>query len=189
MNKSNEGALSPHVPVARQFVFPSFLTLILIFLISSCQPDEDFIPEPDGSTPVVLSEGAAVFQTMLTDINELRAAGCRCGNSNMPPVGPLQWNDQIATAAAEHSADMVHAGRLDHAGTDGSTAGDRLTRNGYEWRSYGENIASGFTSMDAVLQAWIDSPGHCRNLMKSDFTEIGIARKNNYWTQVFARPF
>lgn len=172
---------SPHANPLFRFSF----ILLLIFIITACQPDEDFVPEPNGGT-VVLSEGAAVFQQMISDINDLRAEGCRCGTINMPPVGPLQWNDQIAMAAAEHSADMAQAGVLNHTGTDGSDAGDRLKRNGYDWRSYGENIASGFTNMDAVLQAWIDSPGHCRNLMNASFQEIGIARQGNYWTQVFA---
>ncbi len=165
--------------------FSLFVLLSLIFV--ACQPDEDFIPEPTGGA-VVVNEGAATFQQMLLDINDLRAEGCQCGNTTMPPVEPLQWNDQMAMAAAEHSADMAQAGVLNHTGTDGSDAGDRLKRNGYNWRSYGENIASGFTSMDAVLQAWIDSPGHCRNLMGANFQEIGMDRQGNYWTQVLASP-
>lgn len=165
----------------------SFLFVLTVMMVS-CVPDEDFEPsfEPE---PVVLSEGAAVYQQMILDINALRAAGCRCGNTNMPPVGPLRWNDQVASAAAQHTIDMVQAGQLNHTGTDGSNTGDRLERNGYQWRSYGENIASGYSSMNAVLQAWIDSPGHCRNLMNADFEEIGVAQKDRYWTQVFARPF
>lgn len=189
MNVPGEDNLQLHKQRAASFTFPYLSILFLVLLVSACQPDEDFIPEPEVSPNVVLSEGAAVFQSMLSSVNQLRATGCRCGNTDMPAVGPLQWNDKLGAAAAEHTADMAQAGRLSHAGTDGSNAGDRLDRNGYQWRSYGENIASGFTNMDAVLQAWIDSPGHCKNLMKADFTEIGIARKDTYWTQVFARPF
>lgn len=168
-----------------------FIRLPLFFLASiiltACQPDEDFTPQ-SGDDPIVISEGAGEFQKMILDINELRAAGCKCGNTDMPPVGPVQWNDRLAKAAAEHNADMAQTGELNHTGSDGSNAGDRLARNGYNWRSYGENIASGFTSAESVLQAWIDSPGHCRNIMNASFEEIGVARQGNYWTQVFASP-
>ncbi|MEL6658305.1 MAG: CAP domain-containing protein [Bacteroidota bacterium] len=187
MNQKNQGPGRPSGSVYAHPYFRFSLFLLLTLSFTACQPDEDFIPEPTGG-PGILNEGSAAFQEMILDINDLRAEGCRCGNTNMPPVGPLQWNDQIAIAAAEHSADMAQAGVLNHTGTDGSLAGDRLKRNGYDWRSYGENIASGFTSMDGVLQAWIDSPGHCRNLMNASFQEIGIARQGNYWTQVFASP-
>lgn len=147
-------------------------TLSILFVFTACQPDEDFIPEP-AEDPVILIEGAGDFEHMVVEVNKLRAAGCRCGNSNMPPVGPLQWNDRLAAAASQHNLDMAQSGELNHTGTDGSTAGDRLERNGYRWRSYGENIASGFTGMDAVLRAWVDSPGHCRNIMNESFEEIG----------------
>ena len=144
--------------------------------------------EKEQSKPVSTST-PAIFQSMVVAINDLRAKGCRCGGNQMPPVGPLQWNNTLATTAAQHSADMAKAGRLNHTGTDGSTAGDRIKRNGYRWRSYGENIAQGYPSAEAALEGWIKSPGHCQNLMKADFTEFGAAEEKRFWTQVFARPF
>ena len=47
-----------------------------------------------------------------------------------------------------------------------------------------------------MVQAWIDSPGHCANLMQDSYTELGAAKYSNssstydvYWTQVFGKPF
>jgi len=63
--------------------------------------------------------------------------------------------------------------------------------------SVGENIAAGLSlsSVSAVVQAWVGSPGHCANLMRSNYTEIGASKFSNpasnynvYWTQVFGRP-
>ena len=99
-----------------------------------------------------------------------------------------RWNNLIAAAADNHCEDMAQVGQLNHTGSDGSNAGTRLERVGYTWQQYGENIASGFTSSSEVLRAWISSPGHCRNLMGANFTEMGLARKDHFWTQVFARP-
>lgn len=167
-------------------LFP--LLLLAMLFLTACEPDEIFIDEPSPVATEVSNDAPAAFQQMLDDVNALRAEGCRCGNQNMPAVGPLQWNSLLAAAATNHSADMARAGQLNHTGSDGSNAGIRLEDVGYDWQQYGENIASGFTSSNTVLQAWIDSPGHCRNLMGANFTEMGAAQNDNYWTQVFARP-
>jgi uncharacterized protein YkwD len=165
-------------------LFP-FLLLGLLFF-TACEPDEIFIDESSPVEIEVSNDAPAAFQQMLADVNAVRAEGCRCGDQNMPPVGSVQWNSQLAAAAANHSEDMAQVGQLNHTGSDGSNAGARLVRVGYNWQQYGENIASGFTSSSSVLRAWINSPGHCRNLMGANFTEMGAARKDNYWTQVFA---
>ncbi|MDH3238519.1 MAG: CAP domain-containing protein, partial [Deltaproteobacteria bacterium] len=51
----------------------------------------------------------------------------------------------------------------------------RITRQGYQWWTYGENIAVGYQTVSAVMQAWLDSEGHCRNIMNPAFAEIGAA--------------
>lgn len=164
------------------------LLLFGLLFFTACEPDEIFIDDASPVEIFVSNDAPIAFQQMLAEVNALRAEGCRCGNQNMPAVGPLQWNSQLAAAASSHSEDMARVGQLNHTGSDGSNAGNRLERVGYSWQQYGENIASGFTSSSTVLQAWINSPGHCRNLMGANFTEMGAARKDNYWTQVFARP-
>ncbi len=60
-----------------------------------------------------------------------------------------------------------------HTGSDGSSPGQRISRQGYPWRAYGENIAVGDLTVSSVLQGWLGSEGHCRNLMDPTFTEIG----------------
>jgi uncharacterized protein YkwD len=53
------------------------------------------------------------------------------------------------------------------------------------WKTYGENIANGYGTEQAVMTAWLASEGHCKNIMSSSFKEIGAGREGNYWTQVF----
>lgn len=158
-------------------------------LFSACEPDEAFLPESEVATETDASEATGMYLELLNAVNELRAQGCRCGNQDMPPVAPVQWNTKIAAAAREHSDDMQRNQYFDHTGTDGSEAGDRLTRNGYPWQTYGENLALGYPSANAVFQGWKDSAGHCKNMMKASFREMGAARAGDYWTQVFARSF
>jgi uncharacterized protein YkwD len=59
----------------------------------------------------------------------------------------------------------------------------------------GENIAYGPTTATDAVQGWLDSPGHCKNLMNPRFTEMGVAfaaghaeRRALYWVQVLAAP-
>ncbi len=79
-------------------------------------------------------------------------------------------------------------------GRDGSDPADRVTRAGYRWRSVGENIASGQTTAEQVVQEWLRSPTHCANLMSPSFVEMGLAYAVNvksaggiYWVQELGR--
>ena len=111
----------------------------------------------------------------------------------MPPA--LTWNCELETAARGHSMDMANNNFFSHTGSDNSSAGDRISREGYRWSAWGENIAAGYSSVSAVMNGWINSQGHCSNLMSSSFTELGAAKFINnastyriYWTQAFGRP-
>jgi len=67
---------------------------------------------------------------------------------------------------------------------------DRIVMAGYIFKGYrsfmvGENIAEGQMSIAQVMQGWIKSEGHCKNLMNPGFKEIGVAENNHYWVQDF----
>jgi uncharacterized protein YkwD len=111
-------------------------------------------------------------------------------------VAPLTANDELDTAAQGHSDDMAQADFFNHIGSDGSDPQDRAAEAGYSSQFLGENIAAGQTSPEDVVQAWIDSPGHRENMLRPQFTEIGVGftnladdtgsvNFNNYWTQAF----
>jgi len=69
---------------------------------------------------------------------------------------------------------------------------NRVTATGYTWSAVGENIAAGYSSVEAVMQGWLESPGHCRNIMSDQYREFAVSRVDvndsdysSYWTQVF----
>ena len=72
-----------------------------------------------------------------------------------------------------------------HTSGGNTTAGDRIKAAGYNWRTYGENIAMGQTTEQIVMNSWLESEGHCKNIMNKNFKDIGVGRSGNYWTQVF----
>jgi uncharacterized protein YkwD len=136
-----------------------------------------------------LSSGATLNKALILQlVNSVRKKGCQCGGEWYGPAPALTWNNRLETAALAHSRDMFQNHYFSHTAPDGSSAGQRIQDAGYEWRTYGENIAAGYTSEQETVQGWLQSPGHCKNIMNKDFREMGVGRAGNYWTQSFATP-
>jgi uncharacterized protein YkwD len=83
---------------------------------------------------------------------------------------------------------MAAKNYFSHTSQDGRTMADRVNSETYAWTMLGENIALGQTTEKQVMESWINSPGHCKNIMNAGFTEVGFGREKNYWTQNFGRP-
>ncbi len=143
-------------------------------------------------------------QALLDAINKERASTHTCGDrGTFGPIQPLVWNTQLHAAALEHALDLSISNTFSHDGS--GTASDitgngtpskfyeRIVRNGYSnYYSVGENIAGGQETLEKVMKAWMASPGHCENIMKSTYTEVGVAIVKNsndtypiYWVQNF----
>jgi uncharacterized protein YkwD len=116
---------------------------------------------------------ADIRDEFLTAVNRARSVKQKCGNTRYGPAPPVSWSRYLAMAAYLHSEDMIRKNFLSHTGSDGSSADQRISRQGYPWRTYGENIAAGNPTVSSVLQGWLVSERHCRNLMNPAFTEIG----------------
>ena len=133
---------------------------------------------------------------MLNAVNAARAQARSCGGTAYAAAGALTWNDALFAAAAAHTQDMATQHALSHTGSNGSSLADRIDSTGYAWSYLGENIAAGYGGVDAVLQGWLGSTGHCANLMSPNFTEIAVAcvqaggsdPYGKYWTMDLARP-
>ncbi|MBD0842914.1 MULTISPECIES: CAP domain-containing protein [unclassified Streptomyces] len=103
---------------------------------------------------------------------------------------PLAVDPALTAAAQAHSADMVARAFYSHTSPDGSQPWDRAAAAGADRRSIGENIACGQRSAAEVVEGWMNSPGHRANILKPDFTHMGVGfagggRAGTYWTQVF----
>ncbi|MFJ3908739.1 CAP domain-containing protein [Streptomyces vinaceus] len=99
----------------------------------------------------------------------------------------LTVNPKLTAAALNHSQDMAAHSNMSHTGSDGSDPGERITRSGFSWMTYGENVAYGYSTPEQVMTGWMNSPGHRENILNCAFKEIGVglAQPNSYWTQDF----
>lgn len=122
-----------------------------------------------------------IKETILGEVNKLRASGCQCGDEYMSPAGPLVWNELLEKAAVRHAGDMADHTHFDHVGTDKSTLSDRIEDTGYVWSTLGENISFGYPDATSVVHGWKGSDGHCKNMMNPVFKELGAARNGTFW--------
>jgi uncharacterized protein YkwD len=82
---------------------------------------------------------------------------------------------------------------FDHNNPDGKSPFDRMTAAGYRYRMAAENIAAGYATPQAVVDGWMNSPGHRANILNCGLTQIGVGYATGgsyrtYWTEDFATP-
>ncbi|MEM7320502.1 MAG: CAP domain-containing protein [Pseudomonadota bacterium] len=139
---------------------------------SAPPPAPNTLPGPPGGVDNVTFEGL---------LNNVRLA-----NS----AAPVAFDSRLGSAAQKHAGDMLANGYFSHTGLNGSSPGDRITAEGYQWRAYGENIAQGQTSQAQVLNAWTNSPGHHANNINPNFEDFGLGKagsgSSTRWVLVLA---
>jgi uncharacterized protein YkwD len=151
----------------------------LAVMLGQCAPQQCApAPPPPAAAP------AGVVEQVAQATNQRRTE---------QGLAPLAINQAIVNAAQAHSNDQAARDTMSHTGSDGSNAGQRISRQGYTWSAWGENVAAGYTDAASVVAAWMNSPPHRDNILNSAFVEIGVglayaADGTPYWTQVFARP-
>jgi uncharacterized protein YkwD len=134
-------------------------------------------------------------EAVLQQVNAVRARGADCGGQRFGAARPVAWNEQLMTAASSHSKDMAERNYFDHSSPEGRSVSHRASGSRYNWKSVGENIAGGDTSVNEVVRGWMASPDHCVNIMEPAFADIGVAcmqrpgsQWGTYWTMVLGRP-
>jgi uncharacterized protein YkwD len=154
-----------------------YFGLALLFFIISCQKNKE----------EVKTKNLVKKDEVLAAVNKIRKAGCKCGEVTYAPTGQVTWNQNLEEAALYHSEDMSQNNYFAHVAPNGETPADRVTKFGYQYLGFGENLyaAFGFSpTATEVVENWKNSQTHCTNLMNPKFKEMGVANFNNYWTQI-----
>ncbi len=99
----------------------------------------------------------------------------------------LQADAKLSGVAQKKSEDMRQNGYFSHTSPTYGSPFDMMRDNGISYKTAGENIAQGQPTPKEVVQAWMDSPGHRKNILSPDFTHIGIGydQSGHHWTQMF----
>jgi len=131
----------------------------------------------------------SVANRLLAEINVVRK---RHGLSR------LRADPKLVTAAMDHAVDMVERDFFDHRAPDGTGLVNRIARVGYAYSQVSENIAAGHERPQAVVETWILSKGHKRNLLNAQDLDVGIGYAHapddfgsvsygHYWVAIFGR--
>ncbi|MFD9003167.1 CAP domain-containing protein [Streptomyces sp. NPDC059582] len=132
-----------------------------------------------SSAPVTVSATAQAEAEVLKLVNEERAkVGCSA----------VTANGALTDLAEAFSEDMAQRNFFDHTDPDGATPWDRAAKAGISDLG-GENIARGQADAAAVMNAWMNSPGHRANILNCDFQTLGVGvhlgEGGPWWTQDF----
>lgn len=172
-----------------------FVFIFIFVLLIGCKASRE--------RPVIINQNrffecepaGVIRKNMVRQINNVRKDNHRCGNRTFSPAGNVSWNPKLVSAALGHARDMAQNDMLSHTGSDGSKVPARIQKAGYKWQVVAENIAAGYQNCEAVVSTWLDSPGHCANLMDPNVTEIGAAcfrspksTYGTYWALLMAAP-
>jgi uncharacterized protein YkwD len=171
---------------------------------NTVSPDgPDVAPGPDAAPTDEVSDNAycdavadwqaqwsTYEQEVLDLINQERALGADCSSAgSFEPAGPLTMNAALRCAARVHSMDMAGRDYFDHYTPEGIGPGERIDDAGYSGSAWAENIAWGYATPEAVVAGWMNSDGHCANIMNPNLTETGVGYyAGSLWTQTFGRP-
>jgi len=125
------------------------------------------------SVPSISADERRVFEL----VNLERA------NYGLPP---LIWHNELADVARAHSVDMAERRFFNHVCPYGRSLANRVDNAGIRWGTMlAENIASGQTTPEQVVRAWMESPGHRANVLNNQAVYLGVGRYNNLWTKKF----
>jgi hypothetical protein len=159
----------------------------LTFLLTACSSGGQVVlsggPEfpGDGGTGIinVPDSGPLGHESFALLLNDVRSSN---------GVTLVMENSVLNATAAAHAQDMVANDYLSHTNLAGMTPGDRATAAGYDWDFMAENIAQGYFSEAAVVQAWMNSPGHRDNMVDPRPSEFGLGRDGSTWVLMLGSP-
>jgi hypothetical protein len=147
---------------AKALHIDSLLVYILLFALFNLG-----VRAMHKAAPDVLGYATDInVEQLLTDTNTQRQeAG----------LGPLTLNSTLSVAAANKAADMFAKNYWAHDSPTGTTPWDFIIGAGYHYSVAGENLAKNFSDSQGVVDAWMASPSHRANLLKTNYRDVGFA--------------
>ncbi len=128
--------------------------------------------------PSTASSVASFEQEVIRLVNEIREEN---------GLRTLTYDWELSRVARYKSQDMKDNRYFSHTSPVYGSPFQMMKSFGIKYRSAGENIAKGYATPEAVVDGWMNSPGHRANILNSSFTHIGVGyvADGRYWTQMF----
>lgn len=145
----------------------------------------DLTPEPDSDASAPDTEvsepeasASAYARELLALVNAARA---RYG------LAALELGETLCSGAQRKAEDLHDAQYFSHDSARYGSPFDMMRSFGISYRTAGENIAMGYDTPTAVMDAWMQSAGHRANILQSSYTTLGVGyvADGSYWVQWF----
>lgn len=154
----------------------SLLLISSLAALTACATDS----QPPAQTTQTTSSGEEQIEKLTVSTR---------ANAGVPAIRRSARLDAVARLQA---VDMASNNFFSHTGSNGSTLMNRIDSVNYNACLAAENIAFGRYSEEILMEKWMDSPGHRRNMLHPNVREYGFAKDENsrfaYWVMVYARP-
>ncbi|MBN1572617.1 MAG: CAP domain-containing protein [Deltaproteobacteria bacterium] len=156
-----------------------------IFIAAGCLPPPNYYgsPSPGGSpttnTGVCFSGGYVGIRTDIFNLlnNERQSRG----------LSQLSCDATLSNIAQAHAEDMNRRNYFSHVTPEGKTHTDRIREGGSTYTYVGENLAYGQNSGREVVNKWMNSPPHMENILRREFTTMGIGASGKYYCLILAK--
>ncbi|WP_188402091.1 LysM peptidoglycan-binding domain-containing protein [Fictibacillus barbaricus] len=102
-------------------------------------------------------------------------------------LAPLTLDAELSNVAMAKAKDMITNNYFDHNSPTYGSPFEMMRSFGINYTAAGENIAKGQTSPQAVMNDWMNSPGHRQNILSSNYDSIGVAYYQGAWVQLFKK--
>ena len=149
---------------------------------------------PSIKDPAMIFPGQVVSIPNIDDIKAIETEVVRLVNAERAKarLAPLAQNWELSRVARYKSQDFIDKKYFAHQSPTYGSPFDMMKNFGIKYTSGGENIAYGQQTPAAVMQSWMNSPGHRGNILSAAYTHIGVgaakaANGTLYWTQLFIR--
>ncbi len=134
---------------------------------------------PDTEVPEVNVSSQTAFENKVLELVNVERA--------KQGLKALTMDESVRKVARAKSTDMAQNNYFSHTSPTYGSPFDMLKSFGISYKSAGENIAQGYTTPQAVVTGWMNSPGHRANILNASYTHMGVGYEanGNHWTQLF----
>lgn len=155
------------LPVSRIVTLLAVTSALTITPIAQAAPAFERPSAVATSPAAKVSAGEAKWERKILTLTNRKRAAHDCK--------PLTLQKNLRKAARKHSDKMAAANTLSHQLPGEPSLGTRITRAGYtNWRAVAENVAYGYPSPASMMKAWMNSPGHRKNILNCSYRHLGV---------------
>jgi uncharacterized YkwD family protein len=148
------------------------------------QQQQPAVKQPQASQQQPNQTNQSAYQLSAYEQKVVDLTNQQRAKSGLPA---LKVDLSLSKVAREKSSDMQKNNYFSHTSPSYGSPFDMMKKFGITYKTAGENIAKGQRSPEEVVNAWMNSSGHRKNILSSNFTHIGVGHvaNGNYWTQQF----